>query len=125
MSKRTLLVAVLVSALVAAGLDVSFLAQWSSFHEDAVHFRHGAGRGGFTTFDHTILLGFFAVALSLISTAGLVKLLARDETSGDPDPPASTENTDAWRCPTCQEYNPTSFETCWKCQRSRLPKGTV
>ncbi len=54
---------------------------------------------------------FFHEAVQLLDE----KFGKREFRPGDAPPPLSGGNEQPWRCQTCQEENPGTFELCWNC----------
>ncbi len=110
--------------LAAAMFGLAFFVSWRSYQAGGAHFLNGAGRQGFTTFDHTAGLGVLALLCGICCLGCLIALFSsgRGEQLDAPQS-AELDSDDSWVCAGCGEKNPDNFDECWKCHRLRALNG--
>lgn len=106
---------------------LAFIAGWRSYQSVGAQSLGGAGRQGFTTFDHTAGLGVLALLCGVGFLVCLIALFNSGRSERSPSGPsvgaADSDSEDSWTCAGCGEKNPETFEDCWHCHKHRLDEA--
>jgi hypothetical protein len=123
---------VLILGVFAIGMDTLLITRWQSLQTSGNQFltQHVMGsRGTYTTLDLTlktvlgaaVFNGAFVGSIFYLFLGGHRRPPSSPETRTDlAVADGSSRSPAPWKCTSCGEENPDSFDTCWKCQNARV-----